>query len=213
MFQLFYFPNNANLAAHIVLEELGVPYELVLVDRAAAAHKAPAYLDINPTGRIPALKDPNLSVTVFESAAIVAHLVDIHGESPLGVSGAARALHGQWLIFLTSSLQEELMAVIYPHRHGGDDEQACAAVKQQATARALGFLDVIETHLHREGPYFLGDRFSAVDCFFFMLAHWAQGRGLPLAARPAVVRLMRLVAARPAVQRAFAGEETTPNVP
>ena len=50
MIRLHYFPGNASLIPHLLLEELGVPFELVLVDRTVQAHKSPAYLRLNPNG-------------------------------------------------------------------------------------------------------------------------------------------------------------------
>lgn len=52
MLQLYYHPGNASLIPHILLEELGVPFELLLVDRANAAHRAPDYLKLNPNGQM-----------------------------------------------------------------------------------------------------------------------------------------------------------------
>ena len=57
MIQLHYYPSTAAMIPHIVLEELAVPYERVLVDRTVDAHKAPAYLKLNPNGLIPVLTD------------------------------------------------------------------------------------------------------------------------------------------------------------
>ena len=57
MLQLHYFPGNASLIPHLVLEELGVPFELKYVDRAVSAHKSPEYLAMNPNGLIPVLVD------------------------------------------------------------------------------------------------------------------------------------------------------------
>lgn len=65
MYQLHYFPSNANAAPHMVLEEIGQKYELVLVDRAKNAQKSKEYLKINPNGRIPVLVDGDL--VLFES--------------------------------------------------------------------------------------------------------------------------------------------------
>ena len=76
MATLHYFPGNASLAPHIVLEELGAPYELALVDRAAGAHKSPAYLKLNPNGLIPVWVDGDL--VLYETAAICLHLADTH---------------------------------------------------------------------------------------------------------------------------------------
>src|ERR1700751_2441098 len=81
MYQLHYFPSNANAAPHMVLEELGQKYDLVLVDRTMNAQKSKDYLKINPNGRIPTLVDAEL--VLFEAAAIVLHLVDRHPEAGL----------------------------------------------------------------------------------------------------------------------------------
>ena len=109
MYQLHYFPANANAAPHMLLEEIGVKYDLVLVDRANNAQKSREYLKINPNGRIPTLVDGKLIVS--EAAAIVLHLVDQHADAGLApqVGTPERAKFYQWLTFLTNSLQEELM--------------------------------------------------------------------------------------------------------
>ncbi|HPG60435.1 MAG TPA: glutathione S-transferase N-terminal domain-containing protein, partial [Casimicrobium sp.] len=57
MLQLHYFPSNASLTPHILLEEMGVPFELKLVDGANNAQKSPEYLKLNPNGLIPVLVD------------------------------------------------------------------------------------------------------------------------------------------------------------
>ena len=64
------------MVPHILLEEIGAPYERVHVDRAANAHKAPAYLQLNPNGLIPVLVDGDL--VLYETAAIALHLCDTH---------------------------------------------------------------------------------------------------------------------------------------
>ena len=81
MYQLHYFPANANAAPHMLLEELGVKYDLLLVDRAKNAQKSKEYLKINPNGRIPTLVDKDL--VLFEAAVIVLHLVDQHPDAGL----------------------------------------------------------------------------------------------------------------------------------
>src|ERR1700694_2693998 len=121
MYRLHYFPANANAAPHMLLEELGVKYALVLVDRAKNAQKSRDYLKINPNGRIPTLVDEKLVVS--EAAAIVLHLVDQHADAGLApaVGTPERGKFYQWLTFLTNSVQEEVMTWQYPARPARED--------------------------------------------------------------------------------------------
>src|SRR6202795_4254556 len=165
MYQLHYFPANANAAPHMVLEELGAKYELLLVDRTKGAQKSGEYLKINPNGRIPTLVDKRLVLS--EAAAIVLHLVDQHPDAGLApkVGTPERAKFYQWLTFLTNSLQEELMIWHYPERLAGENASTTDVFRHGAEARASRFLDVVEDHLKANGPFFLGKRLSAVDFY------------------------------------------------
>jgi glutathione S-transferase len=206
MYQLHYFPANANAAPHMLLEEMGVRYDLRLVDRTAHAQKSDEYLKINPNGRIPTLVNDDL--VVFEAAAIVLHLVDQHPSCRLApeVGTPERAKFYQWLTFLTNSLQEELMIWQYPERLAGDDAAAGEVVKRGAEARASAFLDVIEDHLKANGPLFLGRTLSAVDFYLEMLARWARPMSKPPRSRPHVAKLLDMVASLPSVRRAYERE-------
>jgi len=212
MYQLHYFPSNANAAPHMVLEELGQSYELVLVDRATNAQKSQDYLKINPNGRIPTLVDGEL--VLFEAAAIVLHLVDSHPEAGLAprVGTPQRAKFYQWMTFLTNSLQEELMIWQYPDRLAGADAAAAEIVKRGAESRAGAYLDVIERHLKTNGPLFLGSALSAADFYLVMLARWARPMANPPRARPGIARLLDMVTALPSVQRAYEREGVTEEI-
>src|SRR5689334_11637477 len=98
MLELHYYPGNASMAPHLLLEELGVPYALRLVDRTRQAHKAPDYLKMNPNGLIPVLTDGDL--VLYETAAICLHLVDTHPDAGLAptIGTAERAHFYKWLV-------------------------------------------------------------------------------------------------------------------
>src|SRR3569833_4774792 len=102
MYKLYYYPGNANLAPHMLLEELGAAYELVLVDRDRNAHNSPEYLKLNPNGQIPTLVDGDL--VLYETAAICLHLVARHPEAGLAppCGSEARAHFYEWLIYLAN---------------------------------------------------------------------------------------------------------------
>src|SRR6202051_4903641 len=212
MYQLHYFPANANAAPHMLLEEIGIAYDLVLVDRASNAQKSTEYLKINPNGRIPTLVDGNLIVS--EAAAIVLHLADQHAGAGLAppVGTPERTTFYQWLIFLTNSLQEELMIWQYPDRLAGSGASAADVVRRGAEARANEFLDVIEDHLRANGPLFLGNRLSAIDFYLAMLARWGRPMARPPRSRPNIARLLDGVTALPSVRRAYEREGITDEI-
>ena len=212
MYQLHYFPANANAAPHMMLEEIGKEYQLVLVDRAIDAQKSGEYLKINPNGRIPTLVNGDL--VLFESAAIVLYLADQHPEAGLApaVGTAERAKFYQWLTFLTNSLQEELMIWQYPDRLAGTNVAAVEIVTRGAEARASAYLDVIEQHLKANGPFFLGDRLSAGDFYLVMLSRWARPMARPPRSRPAIARLLDKLTALPSVRRAYEREGITDEI-
>jgi len=206
MYQLYYYPGNANLAPHILLEEIGADYALVLVDRNKNEHKSPAYLKLNPAGRIPVLIDGDL--VLYESAAICLHLADRHAGAGLApaLGSKARAEFYKWLIYLTNTVQAELLLYFYPERLA-DDAAAAAQIKAHAERRTGEMLDLIEATLAAgAGPFLLGADYRAVDAYLLMLCRWTRGMQHPARARPQLARLLDAVMARPATQRAFAAE-------
>jgi glutathione S-transferase len=209
MLKLYYHPGNANLAPHMLLEEIGVPYELVLVDRAANAHKTPEYLKLNPNGQIPVLVDG--AFVLYESAAICLYLADRFPQAKLApaLQSPERALFYQWLFWCTNTLQAMLMHYFYGERmvHEGD-AGAAVQVKSRAEARIGGMLDRLDEQLASHGgEWLLGPQFSAVDPYALMLCRWTRGFARPARSLPHLGPYLQRVLARPAVQRAFASEQ------
>lgn len=208
MYTLYYFPSTASMAPHMVLEEIGAPYELALVDRNADEHKSARYLKLNPSGLIPVLIDGDLVLT--ESAAICLHLADRHADANLvpPVGSNQRAHLYKWLLYLSNTLQAELISYFYPERIGGTAADIVAA---NAEARIGKMLDLIEHHLAYEGgPWMLGAQYSIVDVYLLMLARWTRGFAHPARGRPALAKFLAAMAGRPAIQRTFARESLQP---
>jgi glutathione S-transferase len=209
--QLFYYPGNASMAPHIVLEELGIPYGLSLVDRAGMAHKSPEYLKLNPNGLIPVLVDGDM--VLYESAAICLFLCDTNPQPALApaLGSTERAHFYKWLVWMTNTLQASLLAYFYPERWVDDGNAPGAAqVKARAEARVGGLLDQMETQLEAVGgPWFLGAQFTAVDAYALMLCRWTRGFGRPARSLPHLGPYLSRILERPAVQRALAGEGLT----
>lgn len=209
VYTLYYFPGNASAAPHMLLEEIGADYELVLVDKKVRAQKAPGYLKLNPTGRIPVLVDEGQAI--FESAAIIMHLVDQRPQAGMAPAHGTpqRALFYQWMVFLTNSLQEAQMLWFYPERLVGEDEVAAAKIKAAAVQRIGDYLDIIEAHLAKNGPYLLGEQISAADLYLTMLARWARVMSNPPRSRSSFASLLDLTTNRPAVKRSYEQEGIT----
>jgi glutathione S-transferase len=212
MIQLHYFPSNASMAPHLLLRELGVPFELRLVDRAAGAHKSPAYLQLNPNGLIPVLVDGDL--VLYETAAILLHLVDTHPEAGLapGVGTPERAQFYKWLVWLSSTVQPMMTHYFYSERMVAPGNVAGAAeVKAQAEARIGTLMDQIDAQLSSlGGPWFLGQRFSALDPYAFMLCRWTRGFGRPARSLPHIAPFLQHMLERPAVQKVLEAEGLAP---
>ena len=214
MLQLHYFPGNASLIVHILLEELGAPFTLKYVDRAQSAQKSPEYLALNPNGQIPVLVDDGARggdgapLVLYETAAICLHLADTHPGADLlpALGSRERAQAYKWLAWCTNTMQAALILYFYPERWA-DDAAGAEVVKAHAEARVGAMLDQIDAELARHGgPWFLGERFSAVDPFAFVLCRWTRGFARPGRALPHVRPWLERMLQRPAVRRAFATE-------
>ena len=206
MLQLHYHPSNASMAPHLLLEELGVPFELKLVDRAQRAHKAPAYLALNPNGLIPVLVDGDL--VLYEAAAICLHLVDAHPQAGFAPAPGTpqRAHFYKWLVWLTNTLQAALIVYFYPERWA-DSPDAVVQVKAHAEAKVGAMLDQLDAEFARHaGPWLLGATFSAVDAYALMLCRWTRGFARPARDLPQLGPYLQRVLARPATQRVFERE-------
>ncbi len=219
MIQLHHYPSTAAMVPHILLEEIGTPYQRVLVDRMADAHKAPAYLALNPNGLIPVLTDGDL--VLYETAAIALHLADTHPQAALvpALGTAARAQFYKWLMWLTNTLQATLMIYFYSERWVDEGNTAGAAeLKANAQRKVGGMLDQLDAHLASHGgPWFMGAHHSALDAYVFTLCRWTRNfsaapgsPAVPARERPHLGPYLQRMLARPAVQRVLANEQLAP---
>ena len=217
MITLYFSPSTAAMAPHILLEELGVPFEKKLIDTALQAHRSAEFLKLNPNGLVPALVDGDL--VLYEAAAICLHLCDTHPQAMLApaLGTAARAHFYKWLIWLTNTLQAALVIYFYPHRWVDDGNVAGAAeVQAHAEQRIHDLLDQLDDALAQQqalhsAPWLLGVDYSAVDLYAFTLCRWTRKfAAWPARDRPHLGPYLQRVLARPAVQRVMAAEGLAP---
>ncbi|WP_439589564.1 glutathione S-transferase family protein [Hydrogenophaga sp.] len=216
MIQLHFYPSTAAMVPHILLEELGVPYERVLIDRENGALDSPAYRALNPNGLIPVLVDGGL--VLYETAAIGLHLADTHPQARLmPVLGSVERAHAyKWLMWLTNTLQATLIVYFYPHRWVDDGSATKDEVKATAKRRVGVQLDLLDAELARHGgPWFMGESYTLLDAYVFTLCRWTRHFSADSPVRPARERphlgpyLQRMLA-RPALQRVMINEGLTP---
>ncbi|MEM7651938.1 MAG: glutathione S-transferase family protein [Pseudomonadota bacterium] len=204
MYKLYYYPGNANLAAHICLAAIGEPYELAYLDRDKGAHKSPEYLKINPTGRIPALVDGD--APIFESVACVQYLAAKHPDASLAPvpTDAAFPRYLSWLSFLNNTMQPTVLMFYYADRYA-ETESGSQEVKRKADLALRDEWDLVEAALG-ETPYFLGNEPTALDYFLFMIARFSRRISYKPGALPKTGALLRRLDEHPIVVKACEAE-------
>lgn len=190
------------MAPHFILEELGVPFELIKVDRNSNAQKSADYLALNPLGRIPTLvnkeNDQN-DLVIFESAAICIHLVEGHSNANLipKVGDRDRAKFFQWMIYLTNTVQAELMVYFYPEKYGANAKTVTTIINRQEE-KITALFALLDTELINK-DFLIGNNLTACDYFLFMLAIWADELKKPPLAFENLSRYLCQLAKRDAI--------------
>lgn len=192
-------PNGHKL--HILLEELGLPYEIVPVNIGAGEQFRPEFLAISPNHRIPAIEDPDgpggEPLALFESAAIMIYLCE-KAESPLFPQEArAKAVCLQWLMFQMGGVGP--MFGQYNHFAAYAPEKIAYAIERYGNeVRRLH--RVLEKRL-AESAFLAGEAYTIADIATLPWVRNPDQRGIDLAEFPAVQRWHDAIAARPAVRR------------
>ncbi|RTL53844.1 MAG: glutathione S-transferase family protein [Bradyrhizobiaceae bacterium] len=192
MMKLYWSPRSRSFAALWLMEEVGEPYERVLIDISKGAQKTPDYLAINPMGKVPALADGEVSMS--ESAAICAYVAERHHDKNLAppIGDPLRAKYLQWMFFSPGCIEPAMVQV---------------ATKLELSPVAAGWgsttqvLDVLDNALAK-GPWILGEMFSAADVVIGSSLNFAVRLFKMIEARPNFDRYIDACSARPAFQRA-----------
>jgi len=200
MLRLHYAPDNASLVIRLALDEIGVPFETMLVDRSRAAQNSPAYRKLNPRGLIPVLETPH--GPMFETAAILVWLADETGKLAPGPSDPGRPLFLSWMVAVSNGLQTDLSHLTHPERYGGN------ALAGAAHTRMRRMLDLLEALAGDGHSWFAGASPSVFDLYVAVVLRWlalypkGETSWFRLTDWPRLSALAARVEARPSVVRA-----------
>jgi glutathione S-transferase len=189
-------PMSRGRIVHWLLEELGVPYDMKILDFEKREHKSPEYLKINPMGKVPAIVHRGTVVT--EAAAICVYLADAYPTAGLAPSldDPQRATYLRWLFFGAGCVEPAIVDRML-HRPTVERKGALGYGSYEDTVNTL------EEALW-PGPWILGQRFSAADIYVGALVQWGS-QVKALEPRPKFVQYMERIAARPALQKSLKG--------
>jgi glutathione S-transferase len=206
---LFHAPNSRSYGTLLLLEELGVPYTLRVLNMQAGEQRQPAYLAVNPMGKVPAVLDGDALIT--EQVAIFLHLADRFPEAGLAPppGDPLRGPYLRWMVFYASCFEPAVID---------------RALQREAGRREMSpygdfdtMLATVAAQLAR-GPWLLGERFSAADVLWGGGLTWTTQFGM-VPRLPDIAAYCDRCNARPAVARArardaeLAASQGTPTPP
>jgi len=197
--KLYYTPGACSLSPHIVLHEVGLPFEAEKVDLKEKRTESGAdFSAVNPKGAVPALQLDTGEV-LTEGVAIVQYLADRKPEAGLAPQNGTlpRYRLQEWLNFVSTELHKGFGPLFNPAL-----PEAAKEIQKQGIAKKLEYLD---RHLATE-PFLMGDRFTVADAYAFTILNWTKYFGIDLAPYPNVAAFMGRVAERPSAQAAMRAE-------
>jgi glutathione S-transferase len=192
MMKLYWSPRSRSFSAIWLMEETGQPYERVLTDISTGAQKTPEFLAVNPMGKVPALKDSDVSIA--EASAIAAYVAERYPDAKLAppLGDPRRGKYLQWLFFAPSCIEPALIQIF---------TKIEVPASTAAWGSATQVFDVLDAALEK-GPFLLGDTFSAADIMIGSGLNFAIRLFKMVPPRPSFDRYIDACSARPAFQRA-----------
>ncbi|APX15297.1 glutathione S-transferase [Phaeobacter inhibens] len=214
-YRLHYAPDNASLVIRLVLEELGQPYECVLVDRRTKAQTSAEYRALNPNGLIPVLETPD--GPVFETAAILLWLSERHSALAPPPSSPDRAAFLKWLLFASNTLHADLRMLFYPKKYIGPDADQQAQLQHVLRQRLHQHLTHLDQAAAARPSWFGAVHPSVLDYYLACQIRWmalypaqADRSWFTLAHYPSLHRLCATLESRAAVAVACEAEGLGP---
>ncbi|WP_285961008.1 glutathione S-transferase family protein [Pseudomonas tohonis] len=191
---LFHCPHTRSSGVLSLLEELGADYDLHLMNMHKGEQRQPAYLSINPMGKVPALRHGETIIT--EQVAVYLYLADLYADAGLtpSLDSPQRGTFLRWMVFSGTCFEP---AVVDHALQRAPVEPSRSPYGDFATV-----LDTLAEHLQGR-TWMLGDSYSVADVLWGTALNWTMAFGL-IPERPVFRAYVERFLARPAVQRARA---------
>ncbi len=204
MLTLYYAAHTCALATHIALEEAGAAYQTIRVSFETEDQRKPAYLAINPKGRVPTLITERGPLS--ETPALLAYVAQSFPAKRLAPidDPFAFAEVQAFNSYLCSTVH-----VAHSHRMRGyrwvDEPEAIEAMQRKVPQSVTACFEVIERGMLK-GPWVLGPAYSVCDAYLFTLAQWLEADGVDVSKLPRIIDHRRRMSERDAVRKAIAEE-------
>ena len=198
--KLYYSPGACSMASHVILREIGKPFELERVDtKTKLTEHGADFFAVNSKGAVPALEIGDGEV-LTEGAAILQYLADSNGAAELAPPAGtlARARVQEMLNFVASELHKSFSPLFIPGK--SEDEQRAA---RETIARKF---DWLESRLSDGRSFLTGASFTVADAYAFVISNWAGVKNIALDDWPRLKAFVERVASRPSVQATMKAE-------
>lgn len=169
-YRLHYAPDNASLIVRLTLEQLGLGYATVLVDRTRQAQLSAAYLRLNPNGLIPVLETPR--GPLFETGAILLWLADTHHVSGPAPEAPDRGAYLKWLFFVSNTLHADQRMTFYPHLYVGHDIGAQTGLRDTVQGRLRSHLAHLDNVVASRPGWLVADTPTGLSWYVACLLRW-----------------------------------------
>jgi glutathione S-transferase len=204
---LYYSPGACSLATHILLEEAGASFEPALVAIAERAHHAPAFLALNPRGRVPALGVEEAVVT--EAVAIMTYIAKAFPDARLIPEDALLASQVYEKLLFFSASVHIAFAQLWRMERFSDDPSTHSAIKESGRRLLSGYFAEIDA-MFGGNEWLVAHRFTAADTYPLVFHRWARRIGEDVDRYPSWQAHTQRMLNRPAVLRAITREGLTP---
>lgn len=183
MYTLYYAPDTLSTPLHWLLIHLGVGFQLERVDFQASAQCSPAYIAVNPKGKVPALTidEDGTTGTYTEFVALALILAERHSDAGLfpTLNHPLRPKALELAIYLSNTLLASSRDYIYAFKDAAHPEQDGPAIRRLAATRLAACFERLDAELEVSGgPYLLGKTMSILDFALTAVLTWSSSRAV-----------------------------------